>query len=122
MAALNVKTEQMDHSNSSWSNANAGGFACQSPDSGIHLDPSFSPNSDAASSASSSSISPGMPDLESPRSVSSVDSGILTPMTNGQNEVGLEIYHDLIMRHLVQDIKATCVRLSIPQGKVPRSA
>jgi len=112
---LMVKTESMDQSNVGWSNANA--YSCQSPDSGVNLDLAFSPNSDYGSNCS---VSPGMNDLDSPGSVASsfssatsTDSGVL--MSGGQNEVGFEIYHDLIMRHLVQDIKATCARLSISQ-------
>lgn len=33
------------------------------------------------------------------------------------SEPGFELYHDLIMQHLVKDIKVTCNRLSIPSGK-----
>lgn len=32
-------------------------------------------------------------------------------------EEGIELYHDLIMRHLIQDIQATCNRLNISSGR-----
>lgn len=68
----------------------------------LSLDTAFSPTSDLGSSCS---VSPAV-DLDSP------DSSV-----EGGNDTGFEVYHDLIMRHLIQDIQGTCARLNIPRGK-----
>lgn len=40
-----------------------------------------------------------------------------TPEQHGADAAQMDIYRDLILRHLIQDISTTCAKLSLPTGE-----
>lgn len=69
------------------------------------------PSAAASAGATRSELSGDRRDDEISASASSIT-------TNANDAAQMDIYRDLILRHLIQDINTTCTKLGLPTGHI----